>query len=207
MNKRKGTLTAVTILVVGLGAAWALGYFSEDPMVADARTSLEKMREKGERPNQEVRAKIEALTDAQRRQLFQGRGDEMRARMAERIAEFREKSPEEIQQLISDSVDKVVSRRADREQNSDGNDRGGRGDRPQRSEAEQDARRKQMLDRIPPEGRAVFTQLQGMVNKELVDKGEEPLKGREMFEAMRDVVGGSGGGPGGGGGGRGGPPR
>ncbi len=214
--KMKSVMGGAAALLLGLAVAWYFGLFGGDPALAELNRLRAEIEKNDGPPTEEqraaMRAQMDQLTDAQRRQFWSQNRPEMQARMTQRMNEFMSRPPEVIRKELASKVIAGRAERAKRDANGQGGggDRGGgnRGDRPQRTEAEQDQRAKERLDRFPPEGRAQFSQLRGMVNKELEARGEEPLGRGDMRQVFGAIMGDEGGrgGPGGGRGG-GGPPR
>lgn len=203
MNK-KSIVGGSAALLIGLVVAWY--FLSGDPALAELNKIRDEIQKNDGPPTDEqrsaMRAEMENLTDAQRRKFWDQNRPQMQERMAARFTEFMTQPPEQIRRELADKVMEGRAERAERDANGEG--RGGdRGNRPERTDAERDQRAKERLDRFPPEGRAQFGQLRGMVNKELESRGEEPLGRRDMRDMMQGVMGDEGG-RGGGGGGRGG---
>ncbi|MEO1497659.1 MAG: hypothetical protein AAFV43_10960 [Planctomycetota bacterium] len=193
MNKNtKKTLGFAALVLLAAGGAWALGMFEqEDPVVAEMKLKAQQVF--GENGTGEDRRaffeQTRELTEDQRRQLREWGRPQMQQMMAKRMRELFATPPAEL-------ADRILQARANRPPRGDrggggGGPPGGRGG--DMTDAERDARRKGMLDRIDPGMRAQFGELRSMVNEELEARGEEPLRGRDLRRLM--------------GGGRGGPPR
>lgn len=186
-SRRRGLALAATI---GAPILAVLAWFFWPGADAEV-AALEKEREhvfSGEATREErdaFRQRVDQLTDAQRRQLFDRGRPEMRERMTQWMNELMSLPPEELQREVERRADAVMKVRT--ESRTDG-DRGGGPPRggPGRggTDAQRDQRRKEMLDRIPPTARAQFSEMRGMVNQELARRGQDPVSGREMRAMM-----------------------
>lgn len=185
-NRKKTTIAAVVVLLLIAAAAWALRGAGVDPQVA----ALESQRERVFSPDatdaerQAFRQAVDALTDDQRRQLFERGRPEMQRRMAERMNELFNQSPEQLRREARQRAADVIAARK-----NPGPDRGPRGGGPPggppggrgpRTEAQRDAMQKQRLDFVDPGTRAQFSEFRRMINEELKSQGQDELSGRDM---------------------------
>lgn len=178
-KKTRTTVGIVATLVLLAGGAWALGLFGgDDPVVVEMQQRAEQVF--GENGTQEDRRAFfedtRNLTEQQRQQLREWGRPRMQQMFAQRMNEFFSLPKEELQREIAERADRVVAARAQRGDGGGGG--GGRGGNM--SDAERDARRKQMLDRFDPALRAQFSEFRTMVNDELESRGQDPLSGRDM---------------------------
>lgn len=195
-NRKKTAACAAALLLIGF-AVWAMWGDGVDPAVA----ALEAQRDQMFSPTatdadrQAFRAQIDALTDEQRRQFFERGRPEMERRMAERMNELFNQSPEglrrEAKQRAADIIADRKSREADDGRGPGGPPGGGppwaRGNM---TEAQRDSMRKQMLDNIPPGTRAQFSEFRRMINEELKARGQDEMSGRDMRAMFRGGRGG-----------------
>lgn len=196
-NKKKTAIAVVALLLITLGV-WAFRGDGVDPAVA----ALEAQRDVMFSPNASdedraaFRAQIDALTDAQRRQFFERGRPEMERRMAERMNELFNQPPEQLRREAAQRAADIIAARATRgadDNRGAGSPPGGSpGGRGQMTAAQRDSMRKQMLDNIPSQTRAQFSEFRKMINDELKAKGQEEMSGRDM----RGMMGGRGGGRG-----------
>jgi hypothetical protein len=191
-NKKKTAIGVVALLLIALGV-WAFRGDGVDPAVA----ALEAQRDVMFSPNATdaeraaFRAQIEALTEDQRRQFFERGRPEMERRMQERMNEMFNQPPEQLRREAAQRAADIIADRATRGADGDGGPPGGGpGGRGQMTAAQRDSMRKQMLDNIPSQTRAQFSEFRKMINDELKSKGQEEMSGRDM----RGMMGGRGGG-------------
>lgn len=190
VSRKKALVGGAVALVLLLGAAaWALRGEGVDPAVA----ALEAQRARVFSPDatdedrQAFRAQVESLTDDQRRQLFERGRPEMMRRMTEGMNALFTKSPEDLRREAASRAADIIAARAGREGDGQGRGPGGgppweRGDM---TDAQRDQMRKQMLDHIPPNTRAQFSEFRRMINEELKARGQEEISGRDMRTLFR----------------------
>jgi len=189
MNKKKYVLAGGFVLILILGAGWAMGFFEgTDPQIAE----LEKMRDenlsnRGGRPDEGFREKVRELSDEQRQQFFESSRPIFQQMMIQRMDRFFALPPEEQQQELDQWIDRMEERRQQRA--ADGG-RGDGGNRGNQSGGDRDQRRKARLDSSTPEMRAKMDRFMDQMNDRREERGLEPVRG---FRGMR----GGGGGPGG----------
>lgn len=197
-NKKKIAIGVTALLLIAAGV-WAFSGDGVDPAVA----ALEAQRETMFSPNATdtdraaFRAQIDALTDAQRRQFFERGRPDMERRMAERMNEMFNQPPEQLRREAKQRAADIIADRATRGADDNrgpggppGSGPGGPGGRGPMTDAQRDSMRKQMLDNIPSQTRAQFSEFRKMINDELKSKGQEEMSGRDM----RAMFGGRGGG-------------
>lgn len=190
-NKKKIAIGVAALLFIAIGV-WAFRGDGVDPAVA----ALEAQRDVMFSPNATdadraaFRAQIDALTEAQRRQFFERGRPEMERRMAERMNELFNQPPEQLRREAKQRAADIIAARATRDDNNDRGPGGPPGGRGQMTDAQRDSMRKQMLDNIPSQTRAQFSEFRKMINDELKSKGQEEMSGRDM----RGMFGGRAGG-------------
>ncbi len=182
----------VVFLLLGLGVTWAMGYFQgQDPevakMVEEAKVAFEEGAEPGSNQREEFRKRMEGFTPDQRQQAMKAMRPFFMQMMRQRMQALFEGTPEEQQERISEFADMIVERRNERRQReaerAASGEVTGSGGPPgpggpgwrNMSEEQRDQRIKGMLDRVPPEDRAVFMQAISKVNEELKSRGEDPV--------------------------------
>ena len=194
MNYRnKIAIGVVALLLIAIGV-WFLRGDGVDPAVA----ALEAQRDVMFSPNATdadraaFRAQVEALTDEQRRQFFDRGRPDMERRMAERMNEMFNQPPEQLRREAKQRAADINADRATRGANDNrgpgaggppGGDRGPGGRGPMTA-AQRDSMRKQMLDNVPSQTRAQFSEFRKMINDELKAKGQEEMSGRDMRAMM-----------------------
>lgn len=192
MNNKKKTAIGVVVLLLIALSVWAFRDDGVDPAVA----ALEAQRDVMFSPNATdadraaFRAQIEALTEDQRRQFFERGRPEMERRMAERMNELFNQPPQQLRREAAQRAADIIADRATRGVDGDRGAGGPPGGRGQMTAAQRDSMRKQMLDNIPSQTRAQFSEFRRMINDELKARGQEEMSGRDM----RGMMGGRGGG-------------
>jgi len=192
MNKKQITIATV-LVVLALGATWAMGYFaSVDQQVAE----LESMRDEGFKKLDQMtdeqrrdqfrtyREKERELSDDQRQQLRESGRPMFQQMMNQRMDKFFTMSPEEQTAELDRMIDRMKEWRKNRESSSnDGNSEGarGRGGRGwggrEGSTQDRDQRRKERLDRSTPELRGKMDRFRDMMNERREERGLEPSPG------------------------------
>jgi hypothetical protein len=190
-STRRNAAIGAALLAIALGVAWWMGLFGErvDPAVAELEAMARTMFAQGGPPGPpppEFRAKIEALTDAQRQQFFQRNRPPFLAEMNRRMDALFAKGGDALRAEAKARAAAVIAMR------QQGDQGGGPGGPPfgNMSEAQRDEMRKRRLDFMDSDTRAQVTELKRMVDAELKSQGQPPVEGRD-FRAMM------GGGPGG----------
>jgi hypothetical protein len=182
----KGRAIAASIAGLTLVAAlaWWWGLFGEriDPAVAELEALAKQMFAQGGPPGPpppEFRAKIEALTEAQRQQFFQRNRPPFMAEMNRRMDALFAQGAEALRKEAKARAADVIAMR------KQGDGAGGPGGPPwgNMSEAQRDEMRKRRLDFMDSDTRAQFTEMKRMVDEELKSQGQPPVEGRD-FRAM-----------------------
>ena len=138
----------------------------------------------------QMRDGVQNLSDNQRQQFFTSGRSMFMAFAQQRLDSFFEMPPAEQQARLDEMIDRMAEWRQRREQESSqggagenaGRDGPGRG-WGNRTEAERDAFRKQMLDKTNPKLRAQFGEFRRLMNARMEARGMEPMNGppRGMF--------------------------
>ncbi len=193
MDKKKTAIAAVMLALV-VGAGWALGFFGQpDPEVAELQKLRNEAFERRDQMNdeqrraqfQEIRQRVDGLSESQQRQFREGGRERFQQMMFERMNEFFDMTPEEQAERLDEMIDRMEERRANRDQNGGGRPGGGRGG--DMTAAQRDQRSKERLDRSTPEMRAKMERFRDMMNQRREERGLEPVRGG------RGMMGGHGG--------------
>jgi hypothetical protein len=198
MDKKKVTIGVVAVLLIALGAAWAMSYFHRtDPAIAELQQLRDQMRAAPEADRQgfrdQFRQKIEGLTDAQRQEFFQSNRGQFRQDMQKRMNEFFAMSPADQKKRLDEIIDRNLKRQKERQaqvaagQGGAGGGGaaggGGRGGRQNMTDGQREQARKERLDNSSPMERA-----QG-------DKFRQMMSDRMQQRGIPQTAGGGGGGP------------
>lgn len=190
MKSQHISVLVVSVLLLGIGIAWGMGYFEgEDPEVAkivkEAQEAFETEQEPSEERRAEFRQRMQGMTTEQQQQAWKAMQPFMMQMMKRQLDQFFASTPEEQKEKLSGFADMIVQRRAERRErqaqqgaNDSGQTAGGPGGRERwqnMTEDERNERMKKMLDRMPAENRALFTQGISMLNEELKSRGEKPV--------------------------------
>jgi hypothetical protein len=173
--KNQKVMYGITALVVLVFAAWVWGWldtgqYSDDPAVAE----LERIRDanigSGQPPREmreEMRTKMEGLSEEQRMAFFESSMPIFVPMMAKRFEEeydkFVELSPEEQRKKLDERIDQM-------EKNG-----GPGGNRPPMDAKKMDEMRKKMLDWTTPDQRAKFENGLQMLNNRRDQRGLPPV--------------------------------
>jgi hypothetical protein len=181
MNKKRITLAVTAILLVMVGAAWALGMFHRtDPQVAELQQMRDQLfanrdvpREQRGQQFTEFRQKLESLSEDQRREVWESGQQQFMQMAQKRMDEFFALSHEEQQKRLDEIIDRMVARQKERAQNpqADRGPGGGRGGWQNMTEAQREQRSKERLDRTTPKMRAQFSQFRQMLNDRMAARG------------------------------------
>jgi len=181
MNKRNAVIASVVVLFLAVGAAWALGYFSGDPVVTEMQQLRDQMLANRDLPEAERRAqwdnfrqRMEGLTDAQRSALRESGRDRFQRFGQQRMDEFLQLPPDQQKKRLDDIIDRMQQR----QQNPNANrGRGGWGGGRNMTEAQRDQRRKEMISRTDPKMRAQFDQFRQLLGDRVKERGLPPMQG------------------------------
>lgn len=174
MDKRKAIVACIVVFLLGVGAAWALGYIGDDPALAELQHMREQMSDDDlsdahrQRLRDEFRARMDGLSEAQR-DAFRDRGREQWQEQAQRrMDEFFELPPADQKKRLDDMIDRMVERQKERQKNPNANNGGGQGrgngGGRNMTQAQRDQRAKERIARTDPKSRAqrdVFRQMMG----------------------------------------------
>ncbi|MEO0531392.1 MAG: hypothetical protein AAF266_12580 [Planctomycetota bacterium] len=186
-NTKKRTALSVGVAALIVLALIAVFVGGEDPAVAELQKTFDAAMANGAPPpREEMRARMDQLTDEQRSAFFEKNRGQMMERAIERMTETLQLPPDERKQAIAEQVDRLLERRA----SGDTSD-GPRGSRPPGrgpgggAGASQSDRMKWVLDRTTPEMRGAFTETKRLIDDELEARGEPSIHPREMRGLMR----------------------
>jgi hypothetical protein len=201
MDKRKVSIGVAAILILGIGAAWALGYFHRtDPAVADLQQLGAQMRSASEadRPAlfQQFREKMDGLSDAQRQEFRDNNQGRFRQDMAKRMNEFFAMSPADQQKRLDEIIDRMQKRQQQRQAGGGANGGGpggggpggggpggaGRGGGGQNAtDGGREQARKSRLDNTNPAERAQQDKFRAMMGDRMQQRGMSPPTGGGGF--------------------------
>jgi hypothetical protein len=181
MSKRNAFIVCFAVLLLAVGTAWALGYFSGDPVVAEMQQLRDQMFEDRDLPQADRRAqwdnfrqRMEGLTDAQRNALWESGRERFQQFGQQRMDEFFQLPPDQQKQRL----DEIIDRMQQRQQNpSAGRGPGGWGGGGNMTEAQRDQRRKEMISNTDPKMRARFDQFRQMLGDRMQERGLPPMEG------------------------------
>jgi uncharacterized membrane protein YgcG len=200
MDKRKVSIGVIAVLLIGIGAAWALGYFHRtDPAVAELQQLGAQMRTASEtdRPAlfEQFRQKMDGLTDAQREEFRQNNQGRFRQDMSKRMNEFFAMSPADQKKRLDEIIDQMQKRQAQRQAGGGANGGpggpgggfgfggggpggGGRGGgRQNMTDGQREQGRKSRLDNTNPAERAQQDKFRAMLGDRMQQRGMSPPTG------------------------------
>jgi hypothetical protein len=197
MDKKKLSIGIVVFLIIGVSAAWAMGYFHRtDPAVAELQQFRDEMRKapEADRPAmfQKFRAKMDGLTDAQRQEFRQNNQGQFRQDQARRMAEFFAMSPADQKKRLDEMIDRMQKWQqqggagAGANRNgaagaggaAGGGQGGGRGGRQQNAtDGQREQARKDRLDNSNPVERAQQDKFRQMMGDRMQARGITPPAG------------------------------
>jgi hypothetical protein len=207
MDKRKVSIGVVAVLLIGIFAAWAMGYFHRtDPAVAELQQLGTQMRTASEadRPAlfQQFREKMDGLTDAQREEFRQNNQGRFRQDMSKRMSEFFAMSPADQKKRLDEIIDQMQKRQAQRQAGGGANGAnggggpgggfggpggggpggGGRGaGRQNQTDGQREQSRKSRLDNTNPAERAQQDKFRAMLGDRMQQRGITPPAGGGPF--------------------------
>jgi hypothetical protein len=187
MDARKITFVIVIVLVA-VGAAWAMGYIGgTDPVVAEMQQLRDQMFTNRDLPEdqrraqwQDFRQRMDGLTDAQRQALWEDGRQRWEQFGQQRMDEFFTMPPDQQRQRLDQMIDRMLARQEGRAQNPNANGNGGgRGNRGGRNltEGQRDQRSKERIARTDPKMRAQRDKFRDMMNDRLKQRGLPPIEG------------------------------
>jgi hypothetical protein len=168
-----------------VGAAWA--YFRQDPVVAEMQQLRDQMFQNRDLPEADrrtqwdgFRQRMDGLTDAQRRAVWESGRDQFQRFGQQRMDEFFQLPPDQQKKRLDDMIDRMQQRGQNRNGGAGGQaGQGGRGGRGGRNmtEGQRDQRRKEMISRTDPKMRAQFDQFRQMLGDRMKQRGMTPPQG------------------------------
>jgi len=189
MKARRITIVIIVVLV-GVGAAWAMGYIGgTDPVVAEMQQLRDQMFANRDLPEdqrraqwQDFRQRMDGLTDAQRQALREGGRERWQQFGQQRMDEFFKMSPDEQRQRLDQMIDRMLARQKERAQNPNVNANAngrGPGDRGRRNltEDQRDQRSKERIARTDPKMRAQRDKFRDMMRDRMKQRGLPPIEG------------------------------
>jgi hypothetical protein len=209
MDKRKVIVGVIVVLFIGLGAAWAMGYFHRtDPAVAELQQLRDQMRNATDADRQNLRdqfrQKMDGLSDAQRQEFRDSGREQFRQMQQQRMKEFFAMSPADQRKRLDEMIDRMQKRQQTQAAGGNGGQgagaggggrgaggAGGRGGQRNATDGQREQARKGRLDNTNPVERAQGDKMRQMLGDRMQQRGISP------------PAGGGGGGPWMGGGGRG----
>lgn len=193
MNTKKKWAIGLATLLALIAAVW-VGLFGlfEDPALAELQREFDASiaSREGPPPREQMRERLDQLSDQQRRRFFMRNRETMMRAMSERMTEVLNLPPEERHREIAARADRVVEARAngavdDRPPGPPGGPGGPGGRRGDRGDMSQSDRMKRVADRTTPEMRGAFSETKRLIDDELARRGQDPMEPREMRQAMR----------------------
>jgi hypothetical protein len=189
MNRRNAAISTVVLILI-VGAAWAFGFFGRtDPAVAELQQMRDQMFASRDLPEaqrdqlrDQFRQRLEGLSDAQRRAVFAGGREQWQQRNQQRMDQFFAMSRADQQKRLDESINRMLERQKDQNQNGAGNrnarsgGNGGRGgDRGRNmTPAQRESRAKQRLDRSSPKERAQRDEFRRRMQERMQQRGINP---------------------------------
>jgi hypothetical protein len=180
MNKRKGIIGGVLVLILGM-AAWAFGFFHRtDPAITELQQigsqAWDKSLPEAQRTQirQEFRQKMEGLSDDQRRAFFDANRDQWTNRMQQRMDEYFKMSKADQQKRLDEILNRIVQGRSAQQQGADGQNgqaRGNRGGGRNMSDTQREQRSKDRLDRSNPRMRAQTAEFRRQLDQRAQQRG------------------------------------
>ncbi|QDT70322.1 hypothetical protein MalM25_32690 [Planctomycetes bacterium MalM25] len=193
MNAKKKWAIAGGTLLALLAGVW-VGLFGlfDDPALAELQREFDASiaRGDGPPPRDQMRERLDGLSDQQRRRFFMRNRETMMQEMSGRMTEVLNLPPEERRREIAARADRVMEARAngDADNRPPGPPGGGRPGGPggrDRGDMSQSDRMKSIADRTTPEMRGAFSETKRLIDEELANRGQDPMEPREMREVMR----------------------
>jgi hypothetical protein len=204
MDKKKISIGLVTFLIIGLGAAWALGYFHRtDPALAELNQLRDQMRNAAgaDRPAmfQQFRDKMDGLTEAQRKEFRDTNRGQFRQDAAKRMGEFFAMTPADQKKRLDEIIDQMQKRQKERAANGGGPGGGGPGGggmfaggggpggggrgggRQNMTDGQREQARKDRLDNTNPAERAQMDKFRAMLGDRMQQRGMSPPTGGGGF--------------------------
>ncbi|WP_425397733.1 hypothetical protein [Aeoliella sp.] len=177
---RKRVIGVVIVCLMLLCGGWALGWFGgEDREVAALREQMENREDMTEAEREAFGERMRALSDDQRRALFEPMMQARQAEMQRRVMNLLSMPESQRRKELDKWIDDMEQRRRSWEDRRAAGNRGpGRFGGPPRGEtsgARRAQRGKGRLDRSTPEMRAAMTQFFKMVNDRREERGLEPM--------------------------------
>lgn len=189
MNMRNAVIGTVVLLLL-VAIAWLFGFIGgTDPAVAELQQIRDQMSAdlpdaERDQLRDQFRQRLASLSDDQRRAVFAAGREQWQQRSEQRMDEFFAMSRPDQQKRLDESINRMLERRNQPNQNQAAANRNGRGDRGggrNMTEAQRDARAKQRLDRSTPKERAQRAEYRRRLQERLQQRGINPdtLPGRD----------------------------
>jgi hypothetical protein len=184
--------SAIIIAAIALVLAWWLGWFSEDPALAEVKVIQAQL----ENPNLseadvrtamgQLREKLESLSEGSRRAAWENGRQVFERREMLKIGRILAMNPQQRAKAIDDEINGMERRRAQWEQRANqapasnrpgGGQRGGGAGRRGafQSDEQRVSRLKNRLDRSTPEQRAIRAEFTKLVNERRAQRGLPPM--------------------------------
>jgi hypothetical protein len=186
--------STIVIAAIALVLAWWLGWFSEDPALAEVKA----MQAQLENPNMseadvrtamgQLREKMNSLSESSRRAAWENGRQVFERREMTKIGRILAMKPQQRVKAIDEEINGMERRRAQWEQRANqaqaGSNRPGGGQRgggPGRrgafqSDEQRVSRLKNRLDRSTPEHRAMRAEFTKLVNERRAQRGLPPMQ-------------------------------
>lgn len=200
MDKKKAIIGVIAVLFIGIGAAWAMGYFHRtDPAFAELQQLRDQMRTAPDADRQglrdQFRQKMEGLTDDQRREFFQSNRGQFRQDMRRQMNEFFAMSPADQKKRLDEMIDRNIKRQKERAAQgggqggpggggggaiggaAGGGGRGGGGNRTAQTDGQREQRQKSRLDNSDPVERGQQDKFRQMMGDRMQQRGIQPGQG------------------------------
>lgn len=192
MNARNAVI-GVVVLLLAVVAAWAFGFFGgTDPEVAELQQMRDQVFASDPLPEaqrdqlrDQFRQRVSSLTDDQRRALFAGGREQWRQREQQRMDAFFALSRADQQKQLDDSINRMLQRRNEQNQNPSAGNRDGRGERGNgggggrnMTPAQRESRAKQRLDNSTPKERAQRAEYRRRMQERMQQRGIPEQTGR-----------------------------
>jgi hypothetical protein len=187
MDIRKTTIGVACFLLLGFGA-WMLGVFGDtDPAIAELEQLRDQMFDENlseaerRQLRDDFRARMDSLSDDQRRAFFEDGRQVWMGRAEQRMDEFFAKPAADQQRQLDEMLNRMAARGSGQPRRG-ASPRGGGGRENGRNmtDAQRDERAKRRLDRSSPKMRAQFAEFRRRLNERAGERGlsAERLPGR-----------------------------
>jgi hypothetical protein len=185
-----------SVIVIGaivLVLMWWLGWFSEDPALAEVKAMQAQLENPNLNENDfrsmmgQLREKMESLSEGSRRAAWENGRQIFERREMSKMGRILAMNPQQRAKAIDDEINGMERRRAQWEQRAaqaqnsnnrprDGQRGGGAGRRGFQTDEQRVSRLKNRLDRSTPEQRAMRAEFTKLVNERRVQRGLPPMQ-------------------------------